>query len=124
VSLQDDIGEIEAFAELTEADVMGETITLSHRGAAAVTLKALVGEERVIPEEAGGFMRERRLREFRIAIQTGFTRPTGEADPITSGDVITYDGRLYQVNDAPKLSGSRIYIVQTVQQKTLSTGVS
>ena len=81
------------------ADALGESGTFSHRGAAAVTLKFNLLDERIATVEQNGILSELRVMGTEIPAQTGFVAATGEAEPVTPGDILTYLGREWAALD-------------------------
>lgn len=102
----------------------GVTITLSQRGANAISLLAIPRGEDGQPVTTRGVLDQNRRMSFEIATgQTGFAAPTTDAEPVTAGDIVTYLSRAYSVESFQKDSLHAIYVLNCVIGKRLSTGV-
>jgi len=126
MSLYDQIGTAKAAAAKAVADALGETISFSHRGAAAVTLSAQVGPEKIDSVEEGGILTQTRIRTFRVPVQTNFSVTTDDTEPVAPGDTLTWDSKVYSVmsDGIVKERGDRIYVLTCIQRKRLASGVS
>lgn len=115
-----------ATAKLSVAKAIGTQIQFSHRGGLAVTLYANPLGQSILKERSGGMMgvvTEVRAASFEIPVQTGFARTTGDTEPITPGDVITWMGRHYDVLDPiEKSKAGFIYTVKCAERKRLASG--
>lgn len=121
MSAFDQIGSAEAAAVLAEARAIGISGSFSHRGAVAVTLKALVMDTDLLIVEQPGINTEVRVLTLMIPTgQTGFSTPTVEAEPITPGDTWTFKGRVhYALSPIKKNIQSTVYTVKFAEQKRL-----
>jgi hypothetical protein len=100
-------------------------LQFSHRGAAAVTLSARISSQSVSEVASGSVVTEQRVVVLRvIAGQTGFAVATGEAEPVTPGDIVTFLSREYEVL-APigKSSCGVVYDLNCTEFKRLAQGV-
>lgn len=125
MSTADDIGAAEAEATKAEAQAIGDTIDLSHRGATAVTLSVLVVEQGLSQERLGGALREIGILVVRIPAQTDFAVEDSTARPITEGDLATWRGRKFFVrsaDDIEKMSNGYEYKVKFIEKKSLTLG--
>ena len=77
---------------------LGVNVGFSHRGAAAVTLRARVLEDGLVLSEQGGALVEERFVTLQVPTgQTGFAAPVDDTEPVTPGDSFTYLSRAYHV---------------------------
>jgi len=123
MSVRNDLGLISGDVVLETARCTGAEISLSHRGAAGVTLEAHVSSEKV---EQIGVERNRaiqlRTRRFIIPVQTGFVKTTDDTEPIEERDQITYTNRRYVVTQVERKSAGNVYVVTAQHSHTLSMG--
>ena len=123
MSLQTDIGAIEAAAILVEAQVFGETVSITHRSGSSATLYALVKPLGTARFREGRTTSEMRRIEVRLPVQSGFAYPTGDTEPIIDGDMITWRGRNHVVLPPIVMeSDGHVYVIEAQEEKPISTG--
>lgn len=119
------IGAAQAAGVLAEAKAIGVTITISHRGAVAVTLYALIAKNEIGKVEDAGAVIETRVLQLIVPVQTGFATPSGEAEPVTPGDVVSYLSREYLVTDPVDADAEQcVYRLRCIEAKALNAGVA
>jgi hypothetical protein len=126
-----DIGAAEAAGVLAEAQASGQQISLSHRGATANTLRAIVDDVRLSADRPQA-MRSVETYDITVIIpdQTNFSAQiTGTSKPITKGDRIEYpllSGAYFYVQseeDIELIANGFIYKVKATSRKSLTLGV-
>ena len=117
------IGAAEANAEMATARAIGTTVALYHRGGTAVTLTCHVLGNRTEQIMEGGVVREARVLEIEIPIQTHFAVTADDTEPIVFGDKIIYGGRNHFVLDPiGKSPSGHVYTVKCAESKRLASG--
>ena len=130
MSTYTDIGAAEAEAELAVAQAIGVQISLSHRGASANTLYAILNDIQLSAERPQP-MRSAEVQEISLTIpnQTNFTASiTTAAKPVTKGDRIEYplsSGVYFWIQNDEAIeciSNGYIYKVKAASRKTTALG--
>jgi hypothetical protein len=124
-TVRENIGRSIAVALLAKARAMGDTISLSHRGAAGITLYVSVRKEPTQQRiyEAGGIEAEERECELDIPTgQTSFAYSTSLADPVEVTDVFTWRGRSWSIQSAQSMQYGFLWRVKAVEIKPLRQG--
>jgi hypothetical protein len=105
-------------------DVLGSiTVGFVHRGAASVNLTARLVEQSVRSVLKGGTVSAERTLVIKVALQTGFAVPTDESEPVTPGDLITYLGRTWVVQEPVTPDpANEVYTLVCVESKALGGG--
>jgi len=100
-------------------------ISLVHRGAAAVDVKAYVLGQRVDARDENHGLAERRVLELEVSTgQTNFATATADTEPVSVGDKVTYLSRPYFVESVMmKDAHGRIYQLSCVEDKQVSDGI-
>lgn len=123
-----EIGAAEANATLAEAQAIGQQFSLTHRDNAAVTLYALISEQKLTDDRQRGRLKEVGVLLVRVPVQTGFVVMTDESRPITKGDKAEYplnSGRFFFAEteeDIEQKSNGYEYKITFKENKTLTFG--
>lgn len=124
MSTYTNIGVALAGAEYACARAMGVTIGFTHRAGTEQTLYATVLKEAFESVLTGDALRETRILELKIPTQANFAASTSDTEPVTLGDRISYQGKVYYcVAPITKDDHGYSYIVTAHESKTVSVGV-
>jgi hypothetical protein len=116
----DDLGSIDASVNLAVAQNLGTTMTLSHRGAVAITLNVLPMKDGIERVTDGQMIVERRYKAVQVATgQTGFSATSNDTEPVTLGDKVVMAGRNYFVSDVQRDEYGKTYVLRLVEDKDL-----
>ncbi|MCZ7645297.1 MAG: hypothetical protein M5U26_08435 [Planctomycetota bacterium] len=120
----DRLGEAAARASLNVARRAGVQVSFTHRDEDPVTLWAQVLSNRVELVRRGLVDVALRVLTLEIATgQTGFEAPSGEPEPVTPGDVVTYQSRAHAVLEPiGKNAQGTVYLLRCVEEKELGRG--
>jgi hypothetical protein len=124
-TVRENIGRSIAVALLAKARALGDSISLSHRGATAITLFVSVKKEPTSASyvDAGGIESEQRECELDIPTgQTSFAYSTTEAEPLECGDIFTWRGRAWSIQSHSALQFGFVHRVKAVESKALRQG--
>jgi hypothetical protein len=120
----DIISRVVSEARYGAARAVGVPVSFSHRGAAAHTIYCQPGPAGIEPNMRNGVVTEVRTQEFIVPCQRHFRRSTTDTEPVTPGDTLTWQGKVYSVSQNVRMDPFKaVYHLETSEFKRLAEGV-